>query len=715
MRWQRAARWGVAVAGLGIAALLYFQTDERPPDERPPVAAPADPEARAQSAAGTVVRFSDGERTFELTHEGERVYADGRTQWDRARLTIGDGTLLAADLIEASAATGPDGVPLEIACRGNVRLDTPEGASVSAGEATYNSTTGVAVLPGPVAFTRGRVSGAGTGGEYHRDTGVFHVLADATIEMAADEGAEAARGSARTMTFDRASRALLLDGGARIEHERQIMTAELATLHMTDDGDEFRLIELRTGARVVPRPGYEADVPDMRARDIDLAFYDGTQALERGELRGGSSLTIVESGGRRSIEAIAITFNTGTDGRTLTHLEAHDRVVVRTPPSGDSPARTITSDDLVASGQEGRGLTSALFTGGVRFVEQVPAQGGAPAGERTGTAARLTLQLGGQLEAVERAHFERDARFRDGDVTGDADLGEYDAAAGRLRLRPARSPSRYPRVTSDRVTVDARELVDVDLVSRDLYAKGDVRTVSLPDDEPIKGGAERQAGFFDERDTVYGFADEFWYTDASGDARYRGSDGRPARVTQGETTVTAGTVTIRRQTRDLDAATSVVATFSTAGDGDEPPKAYRVESDTLEYRDAARTATYVGTPVVLTGPDGVTRAATMVMTLAEESREVERLDARGNVYSLMAEGHTALADTLLFEAPLERYTLRGAPLVLRMLDREQNSCSETRGRMAYYTVGEPSPEFPAPENRGGVARRNVACDSPLQK
>src|SRR5690606_22385518 len=60
MRWQRAARWGVAVAGLGIAALLYFQTDERPPDERPPVATPADPEARAQSAAGTVVRFSDG-------------------------------------------------------------------------------------------------------------------------------------------------------------------------------------------------------------------------------------------------------------------------------------------------------------------------------------------------------------------------------------------------------------------------------------------------------------------------------------------------------------------------------------------------------------------------------------------------------------------------------------------------------------------------------
>src|SRR5690606_5864003 len=160
-----------------------------------------------------------------------------------------------------------------------------------------------------------------------------------------------------SMTFNRATQALLLDGDARIEHERQTMSAERATLYMTEDREQFRVIELRTRARVVPKSGHEAEVPDMQARDIDLAFHEGTQALERGVLTGGSSLTIVEPGGPRSIEAIDVSFSTAADGRTLTHLEAHDRVVVRTPAADAAPARTITSADLVASGQQGRGLT----------------------------------------------------------------------------------------------------------------------------------------------------------------------------------------------------------------------------------------------------------------------------------------------------------------------------------------------------------------------
>lgn len=707
MRWQRTARWVVAAVGLGVAIALYTQTRERPPG-RPPPAAPADPEVRAQSSAGTVVRLSAGERTFVLTHEGERVFQDGRREWTKASIELGDDTFLAADVITSSGDV-QDGQPAELHLQGQVRLDT-DGASVRSNEATYNRAGGIAIMPGHVEFTRGRVSGSGTNGRYEREAGIFTLDADARIAMTTDAG-DAIDGSATKMTFDRSTQALLLDGNARLDHVRQAMQAARLTLYMTEDQERIRIIELRTDARVDPRPGHETDVPAMRARDIDLIFHDGAEQLERGVLVGGSSMTIVEAAGPRTIDGRDITFTTGTDGRTLTHLEAHGAVSVRTPAAGESPSRTVTAADLVATGQEGEGLTGAVFTGNVRFVETAAGGEGSP---RTGTGNRLTMVLGGQLDAVEQAHFEGDATFADGDVTGNADLGDYDAAGGRLTLRPAASPTRLPRVESGTVTVDAATRIDVDLDSQDLHAIGDVRTVSQGESEPAGDGND-PAGFFDASQTMYGFGNEFWYVEATGEARYRGTAETKARVTQGETTVTAEAVTLERETENLQAETGVVATFVTAGTDSEPPATHRVESETLIYESATGEATYTGAPVVLTGPDGETTAGHMVMTLTPGTREMERLDAEGDVRSTLVDGSVALADSLVYEVSLGRYTLRGEPLVLRTVDKEKGTCSETRGRLAYYTVGQPSPEFPAAENRGRVARRNIACDAPVER
>jgi lipopolysaccharide export system protein LptA len=710
MRWQRAARWIVAVAGLGVAVVLYTQTRERPAG-RPAPGVPADPEVRAESSAGTVIRLSDGEQAFELTHEGERVFQDGRTEWTKASIKIGDDTFLAADVITSSAET-VEGQPAELHLKGNVHLDT-DGASVRSDEATYNRAGGIAIMPGHVEFTHGRISGSGTDGRYERDAGVFTLAANARVAMTTDSG-ETVNGAAEQMTYNRSTQALVLEGNARLDHVRQAMSAAGLTLHMTQDQDRIRVIELRTNARVDPRAGYESDAPAMRARDIDLTFREGTEQLERGVLVGGSSMTIVEATGRRTIDARDITFATATDGRTLTHLEGHGAVSVRTPASGDSPPRTVTAADLVATGQEGHGLTSAIFAGNVRFVEVIPAKGGQAGGERTGTGDRLTMMLGGQLEAVQRAHFEGNATFVDGEVTGNADLGDYDAAGGRLTLRPAASPRRLPRVESGTVTVDAATLIDVDLDSQDLHAVGDVRTVSLGENRSNRK-TEASVGFFDKGSTMYGFGHEFSYVERTGEARYRGTAEAKARVTQGETTVTAVNIRLERETENLEAEAEVVSTFVTAGTAGEPPATHRVESETLVYTSETGQATYTGDPVVLTGPDGKTTAAHMVMTLARGTREMERLDAEGDVQSTLVDGSEALAQFLIYEAGPGRYTLRGEPLVLKTVDKEKGTCSETRGRLAYFTIGQPSPEFPAAENRGRVARRNIACDAQIER
>lgn len=717
MRWQRPARLIVAVAGIGIAVALYVQTRERPVADRPPVATPADPEARAQSSAGTELRFGvGGDVEFEIEHKGQRVYPDGRTEWDQARLRVSDGTFLAADFIETRGeGEGADDAGFStLQARGQVRLDTPEGASIRAEEATYVSETGVAVFPGAVTFARGRITGSGTGGEYHRDTGVFHLLAEAKVETAADEGGGRVTATGQSMTFNRATMALLLDGNAGIAHERQTMSAARATLYLAENQDQFKVIELRGGARVTPAADQEAGLPEMMARDIDLAFHDGTQALERAVLAGGSSLILMEGGARRSIEAIDISLSTAPDGRTVTRLDARDGVIVRTPPRGETAARTITASTLVASGDEAKGLTLALFTGDVRFVETTAASAGRAASERTGTSERLTMNLAGQLDAVEQARFERNVTFVDGDVTGDADLGEYDATAGRLILRPARSASRLPRVTSERVTVSARELIDIDLDSQDLHARGEVATINAADDSAETDGPA--SGLFNDHEVMYGFAAEFRYRAADGNASYRGTADRRARVTQGDTVVEGESIDLARESQDLMAEGRVIAVFS-AIEGDSPngtSQKYRAESDTLEFRNSARTVRYTGSPVTLTGPDGVTKAESMVMTLASASRTLERLDASTNVHSLLADGDEALADSLVYETALDRYTLRGQPVLIRTVDRQSGECSQARARVGYFTVGQ-RPEFPDPENPGGVFRRNVPCDAPLQK
>ncbi len=117
----------------------------------------------------------------------------------------------------------------------------------------------------------------------------------------------------------------------------------------------------------------------------------------------------------------------------------------------------------------------------------------------------------------------------------------------------------------------------------------------------------------------------------------------------------------------------------------------------------------------MTSADGKTRGARILVTLAAESRTLDRLDATGDVHATLAEGRRALADTLTYEAARERYTLRGSPVVLRAPGDKPGTCSQWKGRVGYFTVIERAPEFPASENPGGVETRDVPCTDTMTR
>jgi lipopolysaccharide export system protein LptA len=721
VRWQRSVRGVVAIVGIGTAVALYVMTRQRPVNQHANASETADPTATVQSGKGTTFRYKDSERQWTVEYESGRQYDDGRAGWTGFHLVMADGTDVRADLAETVGKASPDDLPNELMLKGHVKFKTPESVLITAEQIHWINATGQATIPGPVTFARGRMSGTGTGAIYERDTGVFRVLADAHMTTAAAPGETAGHvdATAQTMTFNRAGNALLFENQARIVHDTDVMSADRATLYLTPDHEQFRVIELRGSSRVQPAPGQTSSAPTMQAQDIDLAFYEGTQVLQRAVLNGQATMVMIDGASRRAISGAMVMLTTAPDGKTVTHLEANDRVIVNTPAQNGAPQRTITAPSLLANGDDQQGLTSAQFTGGVRFVETTPGRGGRGGASRTGTSQVLNLKLKGQLDAIDEAEFQQNVRFEDGDVVGDADIGVYLASKGQLTLKPfPQNARRVPRVTDGSVTVDASELIDVDLDSNDLHARRDVKTVTTAQ----KGSDAKKAspGLFNDRDPVYGQAAEFWYASATKQAHYVGTAEARARVQQqpkaqaqtaaGDSSSVVAVDIVVANDQDLTAKGSVESIFFLTDDKSATPGTptrYRVTAEALSYQDAARTATYTGAPVTMTSTDGTTSAQQLVLRLAAEGRSLERLDAAGDVHSKLASGRDAISDVLIYESAADRYTLRGAgglPVVLREPGDKPGTCSIVKGAVGYFTHSNQAPDFPIAENPGGVER-----------
>ena len=82
-------------------------------------------------------------------------------------------------------------------------------------------------------------------------------------------------------------------------------------------------------------------------------------------------------------------------------LTARDGVVLTFPAEGDAPGRIITAATLEAKGEPDKGLTRAMFAGGVDFRERGPKL------DRHATSATLDVGLKPGLSTIENARFRR--------------------------------------------------------------------------------------------------------------------------------------------------------------------------------------------------------------------------------------------------------------------------------------------------------------------
>ncbi|MFI5177022.1 MAG: hypothetical protein ACHQO8_00570 [Vicinamibacterales bacterium] len=724
MIWQRWARGLVALVGLACAVALFAYSRRQPPLVPPPPAVTIDPQAQVQSGAGRLVRHRGGEELGAIDYQGMKSYEDGRSVFDRPHIVSSDtrGFEAWADRAETKGKSVHTDNPGEMQFTGHVKVRTKDGLELLTESAVYDDTTGGVRIPGPLTFTRGRMSGRGTGAVYDRDKDLLTVLDQAHVDVAPEpDGKGAMSGSSKAMTLDRLNKFSRLDQGATITHETETLVGDTAVLYWTEDEKHLRLIELRGHANVTQGPGAgPSSPPEMHGDDIDLTFYPDGLTLHLGALVGRTapaSLVLIDANGRRSVSAGRVNLTVAPDGQTLTDLQARSNARVDLPKTADTPARVITAPTLSARGTDKEGLKEARFDGGAEFTETVPGAPGQKDAVRTGRSRSLVLALNGQIDAIDQARFTEDATFSDGDVRGDADDAQYFAAQGKLLLRPAaRGPRKTPHVTDGDLQVDAQS-IDIFLDTHDLDAAGNVTTVNRQS-AATAAPAPHASALFDFNDPnrpIYGAGSTLHYASATGRATYTGAPEALARTWQDPNYVMADEVTVETETHNLKALGHVCSKYTLtpapdangrAGAAARNPVEYLGTGQTLDYRDAERIATYVGTPATLYTSDGTVKGATpscgsalpatgrtttaprIELLFNDDGNAIDRLDATGGAYAQLEGGREAVAQRLQYDAATDTYTLTSStaiPARVKLPNSDRSGCTKSMGEKLTFT------------------------------
>jgi len=496
--WQRRLRLAIALLVVVFAAMVVVSL-RRGHAHRSTTTSivRSDPKAAIENRGnGVYERWAEGKKTFSLKFGKSLTYADGRTKLSggvRVELPDKEGRSVTITSAEATVLNPPDKDFVNAEFTNGVKLETSDGVTITSAQATYDQTQGMARIPGPVKFSKGRMTGSGTGATYDRTREVLWILNAADVSVAADPkgGGGAIHITSKAAGLARQDHYMKFIGGARLEGEGRVSIADEATAHLTQNDERVTLIELRGNARVT---GSASGPQSMQARDIDLRVgadgrtLQGARLMENGtvQLPGQSATT------GRSVTGKTIEIALGPDGATVTSLTANDHVEVVLPADGDLPSRRIRSTSLVATGPEGTGLQNASFAGPVEYRETRSARPGAAAVERTARSLRLDVQTKPGFGDIERAEFHGNVHFTDGPTTtADAPVAVYSIKDDRLDLSPSSTgdPGTGPHVSEERITVDART-IQMGLGSQKMNADTRVRSLMQPQKSSAQRGGE---------------------------------------------------------------------------------------------------------------------------------------------------------------------------------------------------------------------------------
>jgi len=699
--WHGRARLVVGVFLVAFATLIFFAIRER----RTPAATKnveiVDPKAIAETARGVISRTKFDRPDFTLEFERGLSYADGSTRFLQIKATIPQRAGRSFEITGAEARIGAKESNVEII--GSVRMTSSDGIDLRTDRATYDQAEGIVRIPGKVEFTRERMSGSGVGATYDRNRDVLWLLDQAHILVKPDErGQGASEITAGAAALARRDKYARFERTAKIVRDGRIMEADGIVAFLSQDEKRIEMVEMRGASRVSGGGGGAGSLQAMTARDINLHYAPDGQALTRATLTGDSAIQLAAAAGQggRRLGADFIDALFAADGTTVTSLTARDRVDLTLPADAAAPARRIRADALEGRGEPPDGLKSARFTGNVEFREiraATKTAGDAPSGskvcadsarlDRIARARTLDTSLKPGFSAIDRARFEGDVCFRDGDLTAQAPSADYQVVAGTLLLVSDPKLPAAPATVVDAQTSIQGTTIDLTLQGRSLTAKGDVRSVLQPSKPGAKAPADKNApkrpGMLKNDQPVYVTGQELQYDGTTRLAIYTGD----ARLWQGQTAVQAATLTLDEQKGNLLAKGGARSTLQMEQTNEKTKTKDKITSiasaDELLYEDNVRRATYT-TNAHVTGPQGDLTADKVELYLLEGGSELERAEAYGSVV-LKDQNRTGTGARMTYFTKDERYTMSGTPV--RVVEQDVAECRirTTEGRtLTFY-------------------------------
>src|SRR3982751_2322977 len=291
MRWQRRLRAVIAVIVVVFAGVLVVSLRKgRPTNTPPPPVQKRDPKTISEGGAGTFTRETQGKTAFSIKFGNQLTYEDGRSKFGGGvSVVLPDKngrqiTVQSRDAEVTPPADQKEGAVGNALFSGGVTLTTSDGVTLTSATATYSNTEQTARMPGPVKFTKGRMTGSGVGATYDQGRNVLWLLDQAKVDVTPDKtGAGAVHVVAKTAGMARNEHYMKFQGDARLQGEAHVASGDDVAAFLTEDDERMTRMELRGNSRIAGTPG-SSGAQDMRARDIDLAYAADGRTLQSARL-----------------------------------------------------------------------------------------------------------------------------------------------------------------------------------------------------------------------------------------------------------------------------------------------------------------------------------------------------------------------------------------------------------------------------------------------
>ena len=685
MRWQRPVRLLLGLFVLVFAVGVYLSIDKRRPKPDVPARLREDPNAVVESTKGQSILHRGSKQDVRIDYQRLATYATGRMVFYGARVAVLEraGRNFEVAAKEAEVAENQSQIDL----RGEVVMKTSDGLTVKTDKAVYTESDQVVRAPGPVSFTRDRMTGSSVGASYDQARDVLWLLDQARITTAPDaNGQGGSTVTAGAAGYARRDRYLRFERGVQLARGPQAVRADGALAHLAADADQLEMLELRGNARVAGVGQGANGLEAMEARDMNLDYGPDGQLLESAVLVGNAVVQLASGDGKpgQRLSAQSIEITLGPDGQTAQALAAQDGVQLDLPASGESAARRIRSGSLDARGEPGTtGLRHARFADKVEFRETIAATKAAPASERVVRASLLEARLQSGLASIDEANFTGEVTIQDGNRTASAPTMVYAVGKGAIALTTPEGQDRvFARVNDERVNIEARK-IDWATNGGEMLADGRVKSVLKGQSgEAAKDGQVKRPAMLSGDQPVNVTAGRMTYTSTTGRAEYTGD----SQLWQGQTSIKANAIALDEKSGNLTASGNVrsvmrmgstepsrAGTNGVAGSspGPQPGRSApgRTGADTiataadLVYDDASRRATYT-TDARLAGTEGDLRAARIEVYFDQTGKGLERLEAYDTI-TLKSPARpgvgarNATGARLTYFAAEERYVLSG--------------------------------------------------------